>query len=172
MHVKELYGDMLLRPMLEEDLAFMLDIRNEVRDLMNDNRIFTFDEALEWYHTKHPENYIAVVGGHDVGVMRVRRRKQHIQSAEVGGDIHKTYRRKGYGLRAYNLLIPYLFNDPSTKELFLEVLESNMPAFNLYHKLGFEIHEWKPKMARRPGHWVSGFVMNLTKRKWNEGRQS
>ena len=158
---------MLLRPMTEGDLSFMLDIRNEVRDLINDNRIFTLDEAVEWYHNYHPENYVVVVNGVDVGIMRVRRGRQHPRSAEVGGDIHKSFRRLGYGRRAYCLLIPYLFGIDSINELYLEVLELNMPAFNLYHQLGFEIHEWKPQMARRAHGWLEGFVMSLTEDKWN-----
>ena len=100
--------------------------------------------------------------------MRVRRGKQSLQSAEIGGDIHEDYRRHGYGARSYKLLIPYLFDAPQVSELFLEVLEINMPAFNLYRKLGFEIHEFKPEMAKRFKGWLSGFVMNLPEGKWNE----
>ena len=159
---------MLLRPMMEGDLSFMLEIRNDVRDLIHDNRVFTLDEAIEWYHNYSPENYIIVVSGVDVGVMRVRRAKQHPRSAEVGGDIHKDHRRNGYGRRAYNVLIPHLFSAESINELFLEVLELNMPAFNLYHQLGFEIHEWRPEMAKREHGWLEGFVMNLTQDKWKK----
>ena len=165
-YLHEESGDMILRPMLEDDLAFMLEIRNESRELMHDNRIFTLDEAIEWYHNFHPENYVVVVNGHDVGIMRVRRGKQTVNSAEVGGDIHQTYRRKGFGQRAYHLLIPYLFHAPMVQELFLEVLEMNMPAFNLYRKLGFEIHAFVPDMVKRAGHTLEGFVMNLTENKW------
>lgn len=166
--IREASGEMFLRPMLEDDLAFMLDIRNETRDLINDNRIFTLDEAQEWYHSFLPENYVVVVRGQDVGIMRVRRGKQHPRSAEVGGDIHKDYRRNGYGRRAYHLLIPYLLGLNSINELYLEVLEINMPAFNLYHQLGFEIHEFKPEMAQREDGWLEGFVMNLTEDKWKK----
>lgn len=161
-------GDMTLRPMMESDLAFMLEIRNEVRDLIHDNRIFTLDEAIEWYYNSNPENYVVVVHNVDVGIMRVRRGRQHANSAEVGGDIHKDYRRRGYGVRAYGLLIPHLFDSPYIIELFLEVLEINMPAFNLYHKLGFEIHEFVPDMAKRPGRTLAGFVMSLTMDKWRQ----
>ena len=172
MYPQELDGDMLLRPMTERDLPFMLDIRNEVRELIHDNRIFTLDEAIEWYHTQHPENYVVVVAGSEVGIMRVRRGKQHMNSAEVGGDIHKAHRGKGLGKRAYKLLIPYLFGTPELRELFLEVLTKNMPAFNLYHSLGFEIYEYKDQMARRAGNiWLDGFVMNLTEEKWNKNEE-
>lgn len=159
---------MMLRPMEEKDLSFMLDIRNEVREVIHDNRVFTLDECLEWYHETQPENYVVAVSGNDVGIMRVRRYKHHGHSAEVGGDIHSEFRRKGYAVRAYNLLIPYLFDNPPINELFLEVLELNMPAFNLYHKLGFEIHEYVPDMAKRPGRTLEGFVMSLPKRKWEK----
>jgi len=166
MYPQETNGDMLLRPMMEGDLQFMLDIRNEAAHLMHDDRIFTLDQGLEWYHSTTPENYVVVVGSNDVGILRVRRYKQHAYSAEVGGDIHKDYRRQGYAVRAYYLLISYLFYTPEINELFLEVLFANMPAFNLYHKLGFEIHEYKPEMTQRPEGWFDGFVMSLSQEKW------
>lgn len=166
MYPQEVNGDMLLRPMTEGDLAFMLGIRNEVRDLIHDDRIFTLDECIEWYHQNTPENYVVEVGSSDVGIMRVRRYKQHVYSAEIGGDIHVDHRRKGYAIRAYSLLIPYLFHASEINELFLEVLEMNMPAFNLYRKLGFEIHEYKPEMAKRIDGWLEGFVMSLPQEKW------
>ena len=159
---------MWLRPMAERDLPFMLEIRNEARDLIHDNRSFTLDECIEWYHSFHPENYVVTIGDDDVGIMRVRRVKQHACSAEVGGDIHKDHRRKGYGVRAYNLLIPFLFDTPQINELFLEVLETNMPAFNLYSKLGFQIHAYNPAMATRTDRELAGFVMNLIQEKWEK----
>ncbi len=157
---------MLLRPMVESDLEFMLEIRNEVLDLIKDNRVFSLDEAIEWYHAQQPENYVICAEAGDVGIMRVRRAKQHDRAAEVGGDIHQDYRRRGFGRRAYNVLIPYLLELPSVNELFLEVLEINMPAFNLYHELGFEIHVWEPEMAKREEGYLAGFIMNLTQAKW------
>lgn len=168
MYPREMNGDMLLRPMVESDLSFMLEIRNEVRHLVHDDRVFSLDDAIEWYHTFHPENYIATVGGNAVGVMRVRRGKQHAHSAEVGGDIHKDHRRKGYAGRAYGLLIPFLFDSPHINELFLEVLETNMPAFNLYLKLGFKIHAYDSAMAKRIDREIAGYVMNLTQDRWEE----
>jgi len=166
--IQEHEGSMILRPMLESDLPFMLEVRNEVRHLIHDDRVFSLDDCIEWFHTQHPENYIVVMSGNDVGVMRVRRYKQHNHSAEIGGDIHKQYRKQGLGSRAYKILIPYLFDIPCMDELFLEVLASNMVAFNLYRKLGFEIHTYEPNMAKRVDRNVDGFVMNLTRDKWNE----
>lgn len=166
MYPQEVNGDMLLRPMIEKDLPFMLEIRNEIRHLLHDNREFTLAETVDWYRQTMPENYVVVVDQRSVGVMRVTRYKQHGYSAEIGGDIHKDYRRQGYAMRAYSLLIPYLFSAPDIDELFLEVLFANMPAFNLYHKLGFEIHEYKPEMTQRPEGWYDGFVMSLLQEKW------
>ena len=97
MYPKEENGDMLLRPMTEADLAFMLEVRNEVRELIHDNRIFTLDECIEWFHRTNPENYVINAAGNDIGIMRVRRGKQSLQSAEIGGDIHEDYRRHGFG---------------------------------------------------------------------------
>lgn len=156
---------MLLRPMLEEDLNFMLEIRNESRQLMKNDSLFNLDQALEWFHLYHPENYIIVERGIDIGVMKVSRGIRHAESADVGGDIHKDYRREGYAKRAYSMLIPYLFGD-CISELFLEVLEINDPALALYVKLGFQIHAYQPQMAPRKNGWLDGFVMNLTKTRW------
>ena len=159
MRSKDKNENMLLYPMTQEDLEFMLEVRNN-------NSVFTLDECLEWYHTTRPENYIILVAGCKVGVMRVRRNKQHSTSVEIGGDIHVDHRRKGYALRAYKILIPSLFMGSTVNEIFLEVLMDNMPAFNLYRKLGFEISEYKPEMARRTKGWLEGWVMSLTEQKW------
>ncbi|MEE8113794.1 MAG: GNAT family N-acetyltransferase [Nitrososphaerales archaeon] len=165
---KEELGNMWLRPMTESDLPFMLEIRNEVRDLIHDNRVFTLDQCIEWYHSFRPENYVVAISDSDVGIMRVRRDKHHAYAVEIGGDIHKDFRRRGYGVRAYKVLIPFLFNTPQINELFLEVLETNMPAFNLYLKLGFQMHAYDSAMAQRVDRELAGYVMNLTQQRWEK----
>ena len=158
---------MFLRPMTIDDVPFMMGVRNESREMLKDTRAFTVEEGRIWFQTCKPEQYIVNVQDvGDVGVMRVRRYVQNPHSAEIGGDVALKHRGKGYGRRAYNLLIPFLFLDDKILELYLEVFTMNMVAFNLYHSLGFQIHEYVPKMARRGDGYIDGFVMQMSQARW------
>jgi RimJ/RimL family protein N-acetyltransferase len=151
-----------------EDLPFMLEVRNESREMLKDHRIFTLDECKEWFRATKPEQYIvSLPDDGDVGVMRVSRFVRTMYSVDIGGDIASRHRRKGYAFKAYNTLIPTIFDDGFIREIYLEVLTQNMPAFNLYRKLGFEIHMYVPNMARRGDAYLDGFIMQLSREKWN-----
>ena len=148
----------------------MLAVRNESREMLKDPRVFTLDQCKEWFLATKPEQYIVSVDDvGDVGVMRVSRFASTLYSIDIGGDIASQYRRRGYAYKAYNLLIPTLFDeDGFIKELYLEVFTKNMPAFNLYRKLGFTIHMYVPNMARHGDSYLDGFVMQLSREAWNE----
>ena len=48
------------------------------------------------------------------------------------------YRGRGFGEKSMNHLINYVCNDLGIKTLYLEVDNRNVPAINLYDKLGFK----------------------------------
>jgi RimJ/RimL family protein N-acetyltransferase len=162
---------MSIRPMTFDDLPFMLQVRNESREMLKDSRGFTIDQCREWFIATKPEQYIISTDDDgDVGVLRVSRFARSPNSIDIGGDIASQHRRKGYAYRAYCAMLATIFavdEDGYLKDVYLEVLSKNMPAFNLYRKLGFEIHEYVPKMAKRGDAYLDGFVMHLSREKWN-----
>ena len=117
-----------LRPLTENDLEFLLEVRNDqstLQFLENDSR-FTLKESLKWFKQDNPKWFIIEVNRVSVGYIRTN-------GDEVGCDIHPNFRRRGYAKLAYELYL----QDRNYASLW--VFEDNF-AKNLYEKLGFKFN--------------------------------
>lgn len=114
-----------LRPLIENDLPFLLEIRNNqsTRQFLENNSKFTLKESLKWFRENNPKWFIIEINRHAVGYIRTN-------NDEIGCDIHPDYRRKGYATIAYKTYL----KDKEYASLW--VFEDNF-ALNLYKKLGF-----------------------------------
>ena len=114
-----------LRPLTENDLEFLLEVRNDGSTLqfLENNSKFTLEESKKWFNTTKPDWLIIEVNRFPVGYIRTN-------GDEVGADIHPDFRRKGYARMAYELYL----EDKDYASLW--VFEDNF-AKNLYEKLGF-----------------------------------
>jgi GNAT superfamily N-acetyltransferase len=124
--ITPILSDITITPLIEEDLPFLLEIRNDesTRKFLENDSIFTLKECQEWFSTSNPEWYIISHYNTKVGYIR------STPNGEVGVDIHPNYRRKGYARRAYKEYLRY------RKFATLWVFEDNF-AKNLYQDLGF-----------------------------------
>lgn len=125
-----------LKPLIKEDLSFLLEVRNDesTRRFLENDSVFTIEECDEWFTKTNPKWYIILnEDNQKVGYIRTN-------GDEVGCDIHPDYRRKGYARLSY---IEYLKEkDYAT----LWVFEDNF-ALKLYESLGFKPQE-EYKMVR------------------------
>jgi len=115
-----------LKLLTEEDLLFLLEVRNDdsTRFYLEDDSIFTLDECKKWFvNLNSPWYIIETIEGNKVGYIRTN-------GDEIGCDIHPKFRRKGYAKMAYK---EYL---KDKKYASLKVFKDNF-AINLYKKLGF-----------------------------------
>ena len=114
-----------LRSLVENDLPFLLEVRNDPSTLqfLENNSKFTLKESLKWFRQNHPKWFIIEINRVPVGYIRTN-------GDEVGCDIHPNFRKKGYAKIAYELYL----KDKDYASLW--VFEDNF-AKNLYEKLGF-----------------------------------
>ena len=114
-----------LRPLTENDLPFLLEVRNDdsTRQFLENNSKFTLKQSLKWFRETQPKWYIIEVNRFSVGYIRTN-------GDEVGCDIHPNFRKKGYAKIAYELYL----KDKDYASLW--VFEDNF-AKDLYKKLGF-----------------------------------
>tara|TARA_B110000285_G_scaffold159773_1_gene178334 strand:- start:82 stop:498 length:417 start_codon:yes stop_codon:yes gene_type:complete len=125
-----------LRPLTENDLPFLLEVRNDksTRQFLENDSMFTLKESLKWFRDNQPKWFVIKMDTTSVGYIRTN-------GDEVGCDIHPDFRKKGYAKMAYKLYL----QDKDYASLW--VFEDNF-AVKLYKKLGFTSTE-NSKMVRK-----------------------
>jgi RimJ/RimL family protein N-acetyltransferase len=125
-----------LRSLEFDDLEFLLEVRNDesTRKFLGNDSIFTLKNCQEWFIQKNPQWLIIEDDNQMVGYIRVS--DDNFPSICIGCDIHPNFRRKGYALNSYRIIIDNLFRKNYTL-IWLEVFEDNVAARQLYEKLGF-----------------------------------
>jgi hypothetical protein len=117
-----------LNPLTENDLPFLLEIRNDksTNQFLENNSKFTLKQSVKWFRETQPKWFIIEINRMSVGYIRTN-------GDEVGCDIHPNFRRRGYAKMAYELYL----KDKNYASLW--VFEDNF-AKNLYEKLGFIVN--------------------------------
>ena len=117
---------MKLRKMTQDDLSFLLSVRNHesTRKFLKNDAVFTLEECQEWFSNLEHEWFIIEVEDAPVGYIRTA------DNEEVGLDIHMDYRNRGYAKMAYQI---FLENKERAR---LWVFDDNF-AKKLYENLGF-----------------------------------
>jgi len=137
---------MNLVPLTENNLPFLLEIRNDdsTRNNLENDSTFTLPECRIWFECTKPKWYIIETRMDAVGYFRTN-------GDEVGCDIHPNYRRFGYAKQAYETYL----EDKEYASLW--VFEDNF-AKELYKKLGF-YYTQKSKIVRERKYlqmeWIS-----------------
>jgi len=125
-----------IRKLEIKDVPFYNCVRNECAQFLHDPTIYTLPEAYKWYKTNQNPFFIYEINNEMIGYFRTSKWENH--SCYVGMDIHKDYRGKKLSFNAYQLLFNYLDKNFYVNKFYLEVLETNTRALNLYKKLGFK----------------------------------
>lgn len=131
------------------DLPFLIEVRNECRDFLHDNREFTLAECERWFRDTNPDFRIIRYNGERIGYFRLSNYDAKERSIYIGADLHKKFRGRGLAREAYEAFIPQLAQSLGLARLKLEVLSHNDRAFALYKRLGFvEIGREKGSIMR------------------------
>lgn len=142
-----------------DDLPFFNKVRNQVRAYLHDNREFSLHETEEWYLKTNPEYFIAKRNEEYIGYFRTSDyqfddhdpRWEDIPlraSCYIGMDIDPKYQGLGFAKLFYYIFFIYLRDNCAITDVYLEVLENNIRAFQLYKDLGFKVIDEKEILER------------------------
>jgi RimJ/RimL family protein N-acetyltransferase len=148
-----------IEPLQEGDLPFLLEVRNECRHLLHDDRSFTLEECQSWFMATRPEFWLIRLGGEPVGYFRTSNLDQSTRSIYVGADLHASFRGRGLASKAYEVFLPLLKERHDLRSVRLEVLSHNLIARGLYTRLGFVEIDRKLSFAERDGAVIDSIVM-------------
>jgi RimJ/RimL family protein N-acetyltransferase len=146
-------------PLAEEDLPFLVKVRNECRDCLHDNRSFTLEESQKWFRENKPDFHIIRFCGERIGYFRLGNYDARAASIYVGADLHQNFRGRGLGRQAYEAFLPRLKSRYNVQTAMLEVLSHNTVAHQFYQKLGFVEIDRKKALVVRNGAPVDSIVM-------------
>jgi RimJ/RimL family protein N-acetyltransferase len=151
------------REMQQEDLPFLIEVRNECRAMLHDDSAFTLDQAQAWFAATRPRFYIVTHEGTAVGYFRTSHWNEANRHVSIGCDLHKDHRSKGLAQAAYRVFLRFLFEDCAISKVSLEVLEHNVRARRLYQRLGFVVEGVKRREVYRDGRHLDSIMMSMLK---------
>ena len=164
------YEDIAFRPMERADIEAVRLAHNDPSTLlmMGDPTPVSAEQQAEWFAamSKRTSNITFVVVKHDsgeaIGVWRLQNVDSINRVCEVGADIFPAFRRRGYGLKTYRMLLQYLFEHYNIHTVYLRTAEFNSEAQGLYKKLGFRETGRLVETIFRNGRYWDNILMCLT----------
>lgn len=157
--IKNNEKDIKFRDMQVSDLSNFLKIRNECKDFLHDNREFNFEDVKNWYENTNPKFFMIELNNKDIGYFRTSNWKDN--SVYVGCDIDSSFRGLGLGFLSYQKFMYKLCKEYNITKFKLEVLSSNMRAYNLYVKLGFKVVGISENKIIRNNDEIESLIMEL-----------
>jgi RimJ/RimL family protein N-acetyltransferase len=155
-------SDFSFQKLTAADLPFLIEIRNDCRECLHDNREFTLSDCERWFRETQPDFWLIRYCGEPIGYFRLSNYSPDDQSIYIGADLHKSFRGRGLAQQAYAKFIAVLGQNRPISMLKLEVLSHNKAALALYKKLGFFEIGRREHFAERNGLQVDSIVMQKT----------
>lgn len=150
------------RPLSRDDVPFLTEVRNECAEqYLHTSSKFSVDDAYKWFDNNKPMFYTILYNDIKIGYFRITNYSAVNKNLYIGADLHKDYRGKGLAFDAYRKFIPYLFDHYNLHKISLEVLSTNIRAYNLYVKLGFVPEGAKRDEVLKNDMYVNSVVMSI-----------
>lgn len=146
------------------DCLFVNELRNNcAEEFLHNSSKYTILDTIRWYSTLTIPYYIVYVYENRIGYFRLSDYSKTNHTIYIGMDIDKRFRGKGYGYQSYKKFIPYILKEYNLHKISLEVLSTNIVAYNLYKKLGFVVEGIKRQEVLKKNKYVDSIIMSLLK---------
>lgn len=156
------------RHLEKKDLKFLNEVRNYcAEEYLHDSRTFSLNDTLSWFKSVQPNYYIILNEDKKIGYFRLSNHSPTNQNIYIGADLHPEFWGKKLAYPSYQKFIDYLFINYNLNKISLEVLSTNIRAYNLYKKLGFIQEGVKRQEIFKQDKFVDSIIMSLLKTEYN-----
>jgi RimJ/RimL family protein N-acetyltransferase len=156
------------KPLKENDLEFLNEVRNYcAEEYLHDSRTFSLFDTLNWFKSTNPQYYIIFNDDEKIGYFRLSNYSVINRNIYIGADLHPKCWGKKLSYPSYQKFINYLFVNYNLNKISLEVLSTNIRAYNLYKKLGFIQEGIKRQEILKQNQFVDSIIMSLLKTEYD-----
>lgn len=150
-----------------DEIKFINLIRNEyAEDYLHSSKRFSVNETFKWFFNNRPEYYLINYSKIPIGYFRTSNYSFENNNIYIGADIHPDYCGLKLSYTAYIKFINLLFEEKKLHKISLEVLSTNIRAFNLYKKLGFIVEGTRRQEVLKKDEYVDSIIMSILKSEW------
>lgn len=154
----------------ERHLESLRQLRNDPTTLkfLTHMNFISSEQQKKWFQSVSLDQtrlYMAIEDkkGNFLGLVRSDEWDRLNRSVRIGVDIVPKYRGKGFATEAYELFIPFLFDQQNMNRIWLLVADFNSAAIHLYEKLGFEQEGIQTDALYRDNRYCDYVMMSLLK---------
>lgn len=136
--------------------------------MLRDPRIITEVQQNQWFEkiscnrnntvycifTDKPENVI--------GVWKLQDLDETNRCTEMGMDIFKNYRGKGFGLKSFKMIFKYIFENLNVHTIYAKVGAYNETSLIAAQKAGYKISGKIPESLFRKGMYWDNILLSIT----------
>lgn len=152
-----------------EDCDFINEVRNSCAEkYLHESKKYSVDETKKWFYTLEIPYYVVYKNKIKIGYFRLSNYSEGNNSLYMGMDIHERFRGNGYASESYKMFIPYIFDKYQLNKISLEVLSTNIIAYNLYKKLGFVVEGVKRQEVLKNNVYIDSIIMSLLRKEFLE----
>ncbi|MDX1901536.1 MAG: GNAT family protein [Gammaproteobacteria bacterium] len=164
------------RPIEYADIETLRLIRNDASTILNLGTVELTapqDQESWWKNLSNSKNakrfsIIELETQEVIGMIRVQHIEPVNRNCEIGLDIAKAMRGKGFGYMSYRALLSYLFDHYNMNMVYLRYIPTNTVAARLYDSLGFKETGYLKDFIYRDGKFMDYKIMCLTKNEYQE----
>ncbi|MDD3463968.1 MAG: GNAT family protein [Candidatus Cloacimonetes bacterium] len=176
-----IYEDIAFRVIEREDLNILRRLHNDRDTYLNLYTIDFIDEAeqLDWWsnlHKRKNDRRFVICRASETKEVLGRLRIQHIQishqNCEIGLDILPEYRKQGFALKSYRMVLEFLFEHFNMHMVFIKVADFNPQAKRVYERVGFRETGRLPEFFYRHGKHHDYVIMSITADQYRNGGKS
>ncbi len=155
-------NEVLLRALEPSDLGFLYELENNPSNWAVSNTRIPFSKhTLKLYLNQVKDIYsdkqlrlIVLLDGEECGLIDLFDFDAYHQRAGVGILLHQKFRNRGIAKAALEILKTFAAQHLGLKQLFCNILSSNLPSIKTFQQVGFECSGTKTKWHRNEqGDW-------------------
>lgn len=154
------------------DAAELLDLKNESHFGTHTVTYANLSSQEKWLEsisceTHCPRNLVLIANvqvltsGHDCGIFKILNIDWQNRRAEVGWDIYKDFRGRGYGKKLVKAGVDFAFNVLNLHRLDAQILITNEISLKCAKAAGFQINGRQDKAIFKNGKYIDNLILGV-----------